>query len=79
MGGGSKTIIFFSNFSNVKEKNTSIILGRTYYLGDELVDDEVGVFVAQYWALQKRKRIRSEIWSLVEVLGVPSPFRNNTQ
>jgi hypothetical protein len=37
------------------------------------------VFVAQYWALQKRKRIRSEIWSLVEVLGVPSPFRNNTQ
>jgi hypothetical protein len=61
LGGGSKTIILFSNFSNVKEKNTSIILQRTYYLGDELVDDEVGVFGALYWALQKRKRIRSEI------------------
>jgi hypothetical protein len=61
LSGGSKTIILFSNFSNVKEKNTSIILGRIYYLGDELVDDEVGVFVTLYWTLQKRQRIKSEI------------------
>jgi hypothetical protein len=60
LGGGSKTIILFSNFSNGKEKNSSIILGRTFYLGDELVDDEIGVFVALDWALQKRLRIKSE-------------------
>jgi hypothetical protein len=37
------------------------------------------VFVTLYWTLQKRQRIKSEIWSSVGVLGVPSPFRNNTQ